>query len=213
MGALVEAFLRHIEDRYGADEVRSWYFEVWNEPNLSGFWEGGDQLPISRSMTKTAAVLKKVDPALRVGGPSTAGAGWVPEFLDHTKASGARSISSPPIPYGSLPEQFTDFAAVGDPAYDKANGGRIRPVSNLNGLFFLHLYRARRCLLHQGQRAERGRLVPLCPGQAHDDRHDRPARRHPCLRHAGHPDLHPAVQHRSVERRAGRNAGPQRDAG
>ena len=40
---LVAAFIRHIEERYGRDEVRTWYFEVWNEPNLSGFWEGGDQ--------------------------------------------------------------------------------------------------------------------------------------------------------------------------
>ena len=40
---LVDAFIRHIEDAYGKDEVRTWYFEVWNEPNLSGFWEGGDQ--------------------------------------------------------------------------------------------------------------------------------------------------------------------------
>ena len=26
--------------RYGVDEVRSWYFEVWNEPNLKDFWDG-----------------------------------------------------------------------------------------------------------------------------------------------------------------------------
>ena len=31
---LVDAFIRHIEERYGKDEVRTWYFEVWNEPNL-----------------------------------------------------------------------------------------------------------------------------------------------------------------------------------
>ena len=29
---------RHFTERYGADEVRKWYFEVWNEPNLDGFW-------------------------------------------------------------------------------------------------------------------------------------------------------------------------------
>jgi xylan 1,4-beta-xylosidase len=36
---LIDAFIRHIEARYGKDEVRTWFFEVWNEPNLSGFWE------------------------------------------------------------------------------------------------------------------------------------------------------------------------------
>jgi xylan 1,4-beta-xylosidase len=35
---LVDAYIRHIEQRYGKDEVRTWFFEVWNEPNLSGFW-------------------------------------------------------------------------------------------------------------------------------------------------------------------------------
>ena len=40
---LIEAFIHHTEERYGKDEVRSWLFEVWNEPNLSGFWEGADQ--------------------------------------------------------------------------------------------------------------------------------------------------------------------------
>ena len=38
-GKLIEAFARHLEDRYGADEVRQWYFEVWNEPNID-FWTG-----------------------------------------------------------------------------------------------------------------------------------------------------------------------------
>src|SRR5438309_6227977 len=40
---LVDAFIRHVEHRYGQAEVRTWFFEVWNEPNLAGFWEGGDQ--------------------------------------------------------------------------------------------------------------------------------------------------------------------------
>ena len=38
-GKLIENFARHLEDRYGADEVRQWYFEVWNEPNID-FWTG-----------------------------------------------------------------------------------------------------------------------------------------------------------------------------
>jgi len=86
---LVDAFIRHIEQRYGTDEVRTWYFEVWNEPNLSGFWEGGDQKAYFELYDLTAKTIKSIDPALRVGGPSTAGAAWVPEFLAHEKQSGA----------------------------------------------------------------------------------------------------------------------------
>jgi xylan 1,4-beta-xylosidase len=86
---LVDAFIRHIEERYGRDEVRTWFFEVWNEPNLSGFWEGGDQKAYFELYDLTAKTIKSIDPALRVGGPSTAGAAWVPEFLAHVKQSGA----------------------------------------------------------------------------------------------------------------------------
>jgi len=86
---LVDAFIRHIEMRYGRDEVRAWFFEVWNEPNLSGFWEGGDQKAYFELYDLTAKTIKSIDPELRVGGPSTAGAAWVPEFLAHLKQSGA----------------------------------------------------------------------------------------------------------------------------
>jgi len=86
---LVAAFIRHIEVRYGQAEVRSWFFEVWNEPNLSGFWEGGDRKAYFALYDATSKTIKSIDPALRVGGPSTAGAAWVPEFLAHGKESGA----------------------------------------------------------------------------------------------------------------------------
>ena len=86
---LIDGFVRHLEERYGRTEVRTWFFEVWNEPNLFGFWEGGDQKAYFELYDLTARTIKSVDPALRVGGPSTAGAAWVPEFLAHVKQSGA----------------------------------------------------------------------------------------------------------------------------
>ena len=86
---LVAAFIRHIEERYGRDEVRTWLFEVWNEPNLSGFWEGADQEAYFELYDLSARTIKAIDPALHVGGPATAGAAWVPDFLAHVKRSGA----------------------------------------------------------------------------------------------------------------------------
>lgn len=86
--ALIDAFVRHLRDRYGEAEVRSWYFEVWNEPNLAGFWERGDQKAYFELYENTARTIKAIDPALRVGGPSTAGAAWVPEFLDYAHRRG-----------------------------------------------------------------------------------------------------------------------------
>lgn len=79
--ALVDAFVRHVRKRYGAQEVRRWYFEVWNEPNLDGFWERADQKAYFDLYAASARTIKAIDPQLRVGGPATAGAAWVPEFL------------------------------------------------------------------------------------------------------------------------------------
>jgi xylan 1,4-beta-xylosidase len=82
------AFIRHLEIRFGQDEIRQWRFEVWNEPNLDGFWTGGNQETYFKLYDTTAKAIKAVDPVLKVGGPSTAGAAWVPEFLDHAKTVG-----------------------------------------------------------------------------------------------------------------------------
>nr|WP_244952556.1 beta-xylosidase [Xanthomonas maliensis] len=86
--ALITAYLQHMRARYGVDEVRQWYFEVWNEPNLAGFWENADQQAYFTLYADTARTLKAIDPRLRVGGPSTAGAAWVPEFLAYAAAQG-----------------------------------------------------------------------------------------------------------------------------
>lgn len=80
---LVAAFVTHVRARYGPQEVRSWYFELWNEPNLDGFWEKADQGAYFGLYADTVRTIKAIDPALRVGGPATAGAAWVPEFLKY----------------------------------------------------------------------------------------------------------------------------------
>jgi xylan 1,4-beta-xylosidase len=81
---LVGEFAKHEIAKRGPDEVRQWYFEVWNEPNLDGFWHGGEG-GYYQLYAASAKTLKSVDPGLRVGGPSTAGMAWIPELLDYCK--------------------------------------------------------------------------------------------------------------------------------
>jgi hypothetical protein len=77
----VYAFVLHVKERYGDTEVRTWYFEVWNEPNLTdGFWTGTQQQYFDL-YAATARAIKSVSPDYKVGGPATAGCGWVPEFI------------------------------------------------------------------------------------------------------------------------------------
>jgi xylan 1,4-beta-xylosidase len=80
---LIHAFAEHLVQRYGIDEVAQWYFEVWNEPNID-FWTGEPkQASYFELYDHTARTLKAVNARLRVGGPATAAADWVPDFLAH----------------------------------------------------------------------------------------------------------------------------------
>ena len=71
----------HLTQRYGIDEVSTWPFEVWNEPNLKAFWTG-TQADYFKLYRFTAQALKAVDNRLQVGGPATAKNEWITEFLD-----------------------------------------------------------------------------------------------------------------------------------
>ena len=83
---LIHNFAQHLIDRYGIEEVASWYFEVWNEPNID-FWGGEPkQATYFELYDHTARALKAVNPRLRVGGPATAAAHWIPEFIAHVNA-------------------------------------------------------------------------------------------------------------------------------
>lgn len=85
-GRLVKALAEHWTTRYGREEVARWYFEVWNEPNLEGFW-AGTQTEYFRLYAHAARAVKSVDPAYRVGGPATAGAAWIPEMIAYASAN------------------------------------------------------------------------------------------------------------------------------
>jgi xylan 1,4-beta-xylosidase len=86
--ALITALTRHLVERYGIDEVSHWYFEVWNEPNLD-FWAGKPRQSTYFTLyDHTARSIKAVDTRLRVGGPATAQAAWIPAFIRHCKQNG-----------------------------------------------------------------------------------------------------------------------------
>jgi xylan 1,4-beta-xylosidase len=78
---LIGKLAAHWVSRYGLDEVRTWFFEVWNEPNLKEFWTGS-QDDYFKLYRYTAQAIKGVDERLQVGGPATAKNEWITEFLD-----------------------------------------------------------------------------------------------------------------------------------
>lgn len=82
---LIKATLRHLAERYGAEEVSTWPCEVWNEPNLPGFWEHADEAAYHQLYKTSVLAVKEALPKMRVGGPAICGGAtsldWVRNFL------------------------------------------------------------------------------------------------------------------------------------
>lgn len=65
---LIDAFIRHLINRYGLEEIRTWYFEFWNEPEFSGIFWDGDMEEFFNFFHSTWKTIKNIDSEIRVGG-------------------------------------------------------------------------------------------------------------------------------------------------
>ena len=104
---LVRAFTAHCVERYGLPEVRQWHFEVWNEPNLSGFWSGTKE-DYFQLYAHAARAVKSVDSALKIGGPASSKAHWLNDLIEycHTENVPLDFISTHLYPQ----DEFVEFA-------------------------------------------------------------------------------------------------------
>ncbi|MDE7248445.1 MAG: xylan 1,4-beta-xylosidase, partial [Lachnospiraceae bacterium] len=85
---MVQALLRHLMERYGAEEVTKWPIEVWNEPNLCGFWENADMQEYFKLFHATFDAVKAVDGRFLVGGPAVCGGTdekWIRAFMEYCR--------------------------------------------------------------------------------------------------------------------------------
>ena len=80
---LIHAVVTHFVERYGLQEVLTWPFEIWNEPNLSNFWKDADQAEYFKLYRETVGAIKAIDPGFQVGGPAICGGSdhWMADFL------------------------------------------------------------------------------------------------------------------------------------
>jgi xylan 1,4-beta-xylosidase len=83
---LITKLMKHWEERYGRDEVKTWYFEVWNEPDLKGFFTG-DQNEYFKLYSTTVKAIKAVSADYRVGGPATSGCKWIGDFIKYCSSN------------------------------------------------------------------------------------------------------------------------------
>lgn len=133
---LVHQWVRHCVARYGAARVASWYWEVWNEPDI-GYWHGTPE-EYDKFYDFTADAVKRTFPAARVGGPAISGtigaraAGFLQQFLEHC-ATGKNFATGKK----GAPLDFVSFHAKGGPQFVEGHQrmGSERQLRQVEGGF------------------------------------------------------------------------------
>ena len=111
---LVYQWVKHSIARYGQKEVESWYWELWNEPNIS-YWKGTTEEYI-KLYDYTADAVKRALPTAKIGGPEVTGPGsegsqkFFKAFMDHV-VGGKNYVTGKT----GTPIDFITFHAKGAP--------------------------------------------------------------------------------------------------
>ena len=131
---LIYHLVMHCRNRYGGDEIRSWYWELWNEPDLDYYWRGSID-EFNRLYDYTVAAVKAACPDARVGGPATTNpivgqraAEFLQRFLDHC-ATGTNSYTR----QHGTPLDFVSFHLKGggygaDPKHRKQQPPSVQQI-------------------------------------------------------------------------------------
>ena len=113
---LIYQWVKHSVERYGKQEVESWYWELWNEPDAK-YW-GGTVEEYCKLYDFAAGALKRASPGGRVGGPHITGpanenaARFLATFLNHCESG--RNYSTGEV---GTPLDFIAFHAKGSPRF------------------------------------------------------------------------------------------------
>lgn len=121
---LVRQLVLHCEKRYGRDEVRRWYFEPWNEPDVKLYWIGGgsptkyeDIVRFFRLYDYFAAGAKEADPLVRIGGPALGGCNIDYNFAKYFLIHCVRGDNFATGKKEGAPIDFISWHAYGDLNY------------------------------------------------------------------------------------------------
>jgi xylan 1,4-beta-xylosidase len=115
-GELIFQWVKHSVERYGKQEVESWYWELWNEPDAK-YW-GGTVDEYCKLYDYASAGVKRALPSARVGGPHITGpasenaAKFLATFLDHCDTGRNYATGE-----AGAPLDFIAFHAKGSPRF------------------------------------------------------------------------------------------------
>ncbi|SDS94474.1 GH39 family glycosyl hydrolase [Microlunatus soli] len=129
-GGLVAALVEHCVQRYGEQEVSSWLWELWNEPDIS-YWRGSlDQF--NRLYTVTARAVRSVLPTGKVGGPTVTDGGleFLKGFLDYTSS---RNEPLDFISFHTKGSYFTnrEYRPIGSPPSEQLSPSSTKMINDI----------------------------------------------------------------------------------
>jgi xylan 1,4-beta-xylosidase len=125
-GELVRTVVAHFVQRYGRAQVATWYFEVWNEPDI-GYWQGTPE-EYFKLYDYSVAGVRKALPTARVGGPGSTGPGsqrsitFLTNFLNHCANDKSAATG------GLIPLDFISFHPKGSPRLVPPAPGEIAHI-------------------------------------------------------------------------------------
>ena len=133
-GELVYQWVKHCVARYGKKEVESWYWEVWNEPDIA-YWKGSLQ-EYCKLYDYSADAVKRALPSARIGGADVTGGGY--KFLDSFIRHCLYDTNYVTGAIGS-PLNLVSFHAKGSPhvANDTVVMGIRNQLQNIDGMLKL----------------------------------------------------------------------------
>jgi xylan 1,4-beta-xylosidase len=111
---LIQQWVKHVVEKYGRAEVESWYWEVWNEPDIA-YWHGTPE-EYDKLYDYTADAVKRVLPGAKIGGPASTGpsgahsGAFLRQFLEHC-SSGKNAATGAT----GAPLDFISYHAKGRP--------------------------------------------------------------------------------------------------
>ncbi len=116
-GELAYQWAKHCAEKYGRAEVETWYWEVWNEPNI-GYWQGTRE-DYFKLYDFAVDGVRRALPTARVGGPETAGGPggtFLPDFLEHCLRGTNHATGA-----AGAPLDFISFHAKGAPEFSEGH--------------------------------------------------------------------------------------------
>jgi xylan 1,4-beta-xylosidase len=134
-GDLVYEWVKHCIQRYGQKEVESWYWELWNEPDI-GYW-GGTVQEFCKLYDYSADAVKRALPTARMGGPDNTGPSGNGSGARLLKAFLKHCVSDTNYVTGKIgsPLDFIAFHAKGAPRIVEGHvrmdvGKQLRDISS-----------------------------------------------------------------------------------